>query len=96
MDEKLAEVIRFLNAKEIRATYTAVAEYLNVLPISMGKRLGRPHVAASWIVGGKSGLPTGYGNSELHPALRAKDEMIRRGKDLGRRISAWKAGTDLC
>jgi hypothetical protein len=85
----LEEIIRFLNAKQLRATYGAVAKVLGVVARSMGARLGPRRVDVSWIVNAKSGLPTGYAERELHPSLRAS-EVIRKGSDLRSRLDAWR------
>jgi hypothetical protein len=87
MDAKLEAVIRFLNEKKVRATYGAVADYLGVRPISMGRRLGDRHVAASWIVNGNTGRPTGYAEGEIHPDVLTSTELIRSGADLATRMN---------
>ena len=87
----LAEIIGFLNHQQVRATYGAVAETLGVIPRSVGALLGPRHIEASWIVNAATGLPTDYGEHEMHPALRRSTEIITSGSELVRRLSAWKA-----
>ena len=89
-DARLAEILRFLNAVQIRATYGAVAGILGVLPRSMGARLGYRRPEASWIVSAENGLPTGYSREELHPALFASSGVIRSGSELQRRMDLWR------
>jgi hypothetical protein len=86
MDTELADVIRFLSAHKIRATYGAVAELLGVLPISMGARIGPHTLDASWIVSGESGLPTGYAPTETHPDVLTSTRLIRSGAELAAAI----------
>jgi hypothetical protein len=91
-DVSLAEIIRFLNHEQVRATYRAVAGVLGVIPRTMGAKLGPRCVEASWIVSTATGLPTDYDQDEMHPALLHKIEIIATGRELTRRMSAWKAG----
>jgi hypothetical protein len=77
----LSEVLRFLNHEKIRATYGAVAEVLNVIPRSIGTRLGHRRPEASWVVSAKDGLPTDYHRSEMHPQLFRTPEVIDTGKN---------------
>jgi hypothetical protein len=88
----LAEVLAFLNAEQIRATYGAVGELLGVNPKAMGGRLGPRTVDASWIVNAETGLPTDYRGDEMHPALMRREEILRTGTGLVMRMTAWKAG----
>jgi hypothetical protein len=96
-DPILEEIVRFLNHEQVRATYGAVAEVLSarrgikVLPQSMGARLGPRYEAASWIVNATTGLPTGYGREDMHPALLGKREIFRSGKELEQRLARWKS-----
>jgi hypothetical protein len=91
-DVSLAEIIRFLNHEQVRATYRAVAGVLGLIPRTMGSKLGPRCVEASWIVSTVTGLPTDYGLDEMHPALLHKSEIIATGGELTRRMAAWKAG----
>jgi hypothetical protein len=91
-DVSLAEIIRFLNHEQVRATYRAVAGVLGVIPRTVGAKLGPRCVEASWIVSTATGLPTDYDQDEMHPALLHKIEIIATGRELTRRMSAWKAG----
>jgi alkylated DNA nucleotide flippase Atl1 len=86
------DIIEFLNHKQVRATYGAVAELLGVIPRSMGARLGPHRAELSWIVNAASGLPTDYAASEMHAALRSRNEIITTAADLQRRIAIWKRG----
>jgi len=87
----LPEILEFLNAEQVRATYGAVGELLGVIPRAMGTQLG-PHTAErSWIVSAGTGLPTDYSRDEMHPALLRTDEVIGSGIALAMRLSAWKA-----
>ncbi len=89
-DSSLAEIIRFLNHEQVRATYGAVAKVLGLIPRTMGTKLGPRCVEASWIVSTATGLPIDYGEEEMHPALLQKIEVITTGGELTKRMSAWK------
>ncbi|MBI2150995.1 MAG: hypothetical protein HYU27_10390 [Acidobacteria bacterium] len=41
-----------------------------------------------------SGLPTGYGPQEIHPALLSNNEVIRDGADLLRRLNVWRVSNN--
>jgi hypothetical protein len=87
----LPEILEFLNAEQVRATYGAVGELLGIIPRAMGTQLG-PHTAErSWIVSAGTGLPTDYSRDEMHPSLLRSDEVIGSGIALAMRLSAWKA-----
>lgn len=92
LDPRLDEIVEFLNDDQTRATYGAVAGVLGVPPISLGARLGRRRIEASWIVSASSGLPTGYGEREMHPALLSKAEVITNADEFRRRFASWKTG----
>ncbi len=87
----LPEILEFLNAEQVRATYGAVGELLGVIPRAMGARLGPHTEERSWIVNADTGLPTDYSQSEMHPSLRRRNEIIDSGTGLLMRMTAWKA-----
>jgi hypothetical protein len=87
----LAEIVAFLNAEQVRATYAAVGELLGIIPRAMGTQLGPHSVERSWIVSAGTGLPTDYGRDEMHPSLLRTDDIIRSGTELVMRMTAWQA-----
>ena len=87
----LAEVLEFLNAEQVRATYGAVGELLGIIPRTMSAQLGPHSAERSWIVSAATGLPTDYSRDETHPSLLRTDEIIGSGIALAMRLSAWKA-----
>jgi len=78
----LEEILKFLNDEQVRATYGAVAEVLGVIARSMGSLVGPRRPEASWIVSAENGLPTDYDQSEWHPALLSRGEIITSGRTL--------------
>jgi hypothetical protein len=78
----LEEILRFLNDEQVRATYGAVSEVLGVIPRSVGAALGPRRPEASWVVSADNGLPTDYDQSEWHPALLSRGEIITSGRAL--------------
>jgi hypothetical protein len=88
----LADILRFLNQEQVRATYGAVGEALGVIPRGMGARLGPHTQERSWIVNAETGLPTDYSRDDMHPALFRANEIISSGTELVMRMTAWKAG----
>jgi hypothetical protein len=92
-DTTLEEILRFLNDQQVRATYGAVAEILNVPPRSVGAQLGERRPEASWVVNAENALPTGYRQDEMHPSLVSRSEVISSGTALAMRMAAWKSGS---
>ena len=77
----LDTVIATLNQHQQRATYSAVAALIGHAPRSLMK--GKPREQSnSWIVAVRSGVPTGYGETELHPELRKNANVLRTKEDL--------------
>jgi hypothetical protein len=87
----LPEILAFLNAEKVRATYGAVAGLLGIIPRGMGAQLGPHSPERSWVVSAETGLPTDYNQDERHPALMRSDEIISTGMELAMRMSAWKS-----
>lgn len=86
----LAEIVEFLNAAHVRATYGAVAELIGVGPRSVGTLLGPRRPEMSWIVNQSTGLPTDYNSAEVHPSLLSRGVIISNGRELALKMSAWK------
>jgi hypothetical protein len=87
----LPEILDFLNAEHVRATYGAVGELLGVIPRAMGAQLGPHTPQRSWIVNAETGMPTDYSKEDIHPSLFERPETISSGVQLAMRMSAWKA-----
>jgi hypothetical protein len=83
----LDEVLTFLNAEQLRATDTAVAEILGVSPRALSAHLGPRRPEASWVVSAENGLPTDYEQAEWHPALLSRGEIISSGRALMLRMA---------
>ena len=75
----LIKVIEALNKYRIRATYSAVAQALGTTALAVGTQLGDREPSKSWVVGSRTGLPTGYSPSQCHPELRSNITIIRTG-----------------
>jgi len=90
----LSEIVAYLNAVQLRATYAAVADVIGVIARGVGARLTRLYSRspeASWVVSAESGLPTGYSVDQRHPALLRTTEIISSGDELRRRLAEWNA-----
>jgi hypothetical protein len=80
----LDEIVAQLDQHHQRATYGAVAALLGHSPRSLMK--GRPrNPESSWIVSSSSAMPTGYAESERHPALEERKEVL----DTKERLQGW-------
>ena len=79
--QNLDTVIATLNQHQQRATYSAVAELVGQAPRSLMK--GKPREQSnSWIVSKHSGVPTGYGDTEVHPDLKKNDVVLKTKEEL--------------
>ncbi len=81
-ERKVEEILRYLNAKRVRATYSAVGGVIGVPAQSVGQYLGERRPRASWVVNDDTGQPTGYGSNEKHPDLCCTAHIIRTGEAL--------------
>jgi hypothetical protein len=82
MDPNLARILDYLESTRSRATYGAVGDYLHVIPRAVGERLGRHCPRASWVVNARTGMPTRYFPTEIHPDLKKNDHIITTEKEL--------------
>lgn len=87
------DILAFLNDRKIRATYGAVAALVGVNMQSLAAQLQDRRTEASWVVNASSGLPTGYGVDQMHPALLDNPEIIRTATELQLRFALWKAAS---
>jgi hypothetical protein len=88
---RLDDIVAYLNAAQVRATYGAVAELVGGIAQSIGARLGSRRREASWVVNAKTGMPTNYAPQHLHPALVLSRDIVTSGDELRRRVMEWKA-----
>ena len=88
--DQVDEILEFLNEKRIRCTYTAVAEAIGTVPISVSSYLGRRRPEASWVVSKENGNPTGYSENERHPDLLKTEEIIQSGLELMKALDEWR------
>ena len=88
--DQVDEILEFLNEKRIRCTYTAVAEAIETIPISVSRYLGRKRPEASWVVSKETETPTGYSENERHPDLLRKEKIIQSGLELMTALDEWR------
>ncbi len=86
----LDEVMQFLNAEQVRATYGAVGELVGVPARSVGALLGDRRPEASWVVNAADGVPGGYDADQVHPDLLSKPDVIGTGRELLLRLTLWR------
>src|SRR5688500_8700869 len=78
----LEGILAFLNEEQVRATHGAVAEVLGITTRSMAILLGPRRLEASGVVSAENGLPADYDQTEWHPALLSRGEIITSGRTL--------------
>lgn len=75
------QIIEQLARHRQRATYGAVAGVLGRLPRSVMS--GRPKTQENcWVVSVSAGLPTGYGEQDMHPDLLSRSEILSTAEEL--------------
>jgi hypothetical protein len=82
-DVTIDQILDALDRSHQRATYGAVAALLGRAPrtLMQGRDRDQRH---SWVVSRKSGEPTGYQPTQVHPALRERDQVLDSKDDLAR------------
>lgn len=75
------QILDALDRSHQRATYGAVAAFLGRAPrtLMQGRDRDPRH---SWVVSRKTGTPTGYDPSLVHPALREHEQVIETKEGL--------------
>lgn len=77
----LEDVVDFLDQRQLRATYGAVADVAGRTATFL--MTGIPRAPRySWIVNQKTLKPTGYTDEECHPALLRSSFVLKTGKEL--------------
>ena len=77
----LEDVVDFLNRRQLRATYGAVADVTGRPATFLMSGIPR-EPRYSWIVNQKSLRPTGYSEDECHPELLKKSFVLMTGAEL--------------
>jgi hypothetical protein len=82
-EDRMDQIIDALDRERQRATYGAVAAYLGKAPRTLmaGRERDQRH---SWIVSRKTGTPTGYDPSQMHPELLANDRILETREEMER------------
>jgi hypothetical protein len=80
-DDRMEQIIDALDRERQRATYGAVAALLGKAPRTVMSGRQRDH-RHSWVVGRKSGTPTGYNTDLLHPELLTHEHIIETRAEL--------------
>ena len=77
----IKKILRILNERKVRATYSAVGCVLETHPVSVGKKyLGCPRPEASWVVTKGDEKPSrnaGYKECHYHPDLLRSSCIIK-------------------
>ena len=95
-ENRVKEILDYLNDAHVRCTYGAVGEVIGVPPQSVGGYLGEKCKEASWVVRADTGEPTGYTDAEKHPRLKERKHIIRSGTELERCMRDYMAQRSAC
>ena len=92
-ENRVKEILDYLNDAHVRCTYGAVGEVIDVPARFVGRRcLGERRKEASWVVRADTGEPTGYTDAKKHPRLKEREHIIRSGAELERCMRDYKKG----
>ena len=80
----LDSIVEQLDRYRQRATYGAVAAYLNRAPRNLMTGRSRSE-HDSWIVSHGTGMPTGYAPEQMHSEIKSRETVLRSASEL----SAW-------
>ena len=64
MNDELIKILDFLNKKEMRCTYGAIADVIGLKPKFIAAQLGERRPYVSWVVNSKTNEPTDYSEEE--------------------------------
>ena len=85
---QLDDILSALNARQQRATYSAVAALVGDTPRQLMR--GKPRAPDnSWIVSKSTGRPTGYADTDVHPQLLSNEKVLSTREEL----SDWLSST---
>ncbi len=80
----LDSIVEQLDRYRQRATYGAVAAFLNRAPRNLMTGRSRSE-RDSWIVSHGTGMPTGYAPEQMHSEIKSRETVLRSASEL----SAW-------
>jgi hypothetical protein len=79
--ERMDQIIDALAHARQRATYGSVAAVVGSSPRTLMKGRDRDP-RHSWVVSRQTGLPSGYGDEQLHPELLRSNRVIESREEL--------------
>ena len=86
MQDKVTQVVDYLNEVKTRCTYNAAAKALGVTPPALKKLLGDRCPENSWFVSTGTGDPAGYTEEEKHPELYRTKRIITSAEVITRNL----------
>lgn len=91
----LHQILDCLHRERLRATYGAVAEVLGQPHQRVARDLRDYTKRGCWIVGAKTGQPTGYTAKQLHPDLYRTPRVIKSAAELSQLLGPVPADDEL-
>ena len=86
MQDKVTEVVDYLNEVKTRCTYNAAAKALGITPQALKKHLGDKIPENSWFVSSGTGEPAGYTDEQKHPELHRTKRIITSAEVITRNL----------
>jgi hypothetical protein len=86
VQDKVAQVVDYLNEVKTRCTYNAAAKALGITPPALKKFLGDRKPENSWLVSTGTGEPAGYADEEKHPELHRTKRIITSAEVIERNL----------
>ena len=86
MQDKVTQVVDYLNEVKTRCTYNAAAKALSITPSALKKFLGDRKPENSWFVSTGTGEPAGYTEEEKHAELHRTKRIITSAEVISRNL----------
>lgn len=86
MEDKITQVVEYINEVKTRCTYNAAAKALGISTTTFKKLLGERRPEISWFVSSVSEDPAGYSEEQKHPDLYRTKRVIKSAEVLTRNL----------
>ena len=86
MEDKITQVLDYMNEVKTRCTYNAAAKALGITTPTLKKLLGERRPEISWFVGSETGEPAGYTGDQKHSELYRTKRIIKSAEVLTRNL----------
>ena len=88
MEEKITQLLDYINEVKTRCTYNAASKALGITTPTFKKLLGERRPEISWFVGSETGEPAGgYTDEQKHAELYRTKRIIKSAEVITRNLN---------